>query len=248
MRRAIERLNPAPDYLLVDAITVDLPIAQRALDPRRRAIPMHRGRVYPGEGGTRRVHVRMGPGLPAIRPEESQRLLHRRALEGARNHGPTSAAPLQLLAGARAFAARTLDRLSAARASCSRTKPRSGRMVSRRMTTRRSGNGRMQPVEPQTRRRRAAEAPARHILVSTSSAFCCSSLSVSKLACSCCLSLDGAVGHQFDRRAGSLAARPLGSAPISAARSAASASLNIYISLGEVFRLRRPPRIACLID
>ncbi len=31
MRRAIERLNPAPDYLLIDAITVDLPIAQLAL-------------------------------------------------------------------------------------------------------------------------------------------------------------------------------------------------------------------------
>ncbi|MGD0297304.1 MAG: ribonuclease HII [Bryobacteraceae bacterium] len=31
MRRAVERLRPAPDYLLIDAITVDLPIAQRAL-------------------------------------------------------------------------------------------------------------------------------------------------------------------------------------------------------------------------
>ena len=31
MRRAVERLNPMPDYLLVDAITVDLPVAQRAL-------------------------------------------------------------------------------------------------------------------------------------------------------------------------------------------------------------------------
>jgi ribonuclease HII len=31
MRRAIEKLSPAPDYLLVDAVTVDLPVAQRAL-------------------------------------------------------------------------------------------------------------------------------------------------------------------------------------------------------------------------
>jgi len=31
MRRAIEKLNPAPDYLLIDAITVDLPIAQQPL-------------------------------------------------------------------------------------------------------------------------------------------------------------------------------------------------------------------------
>src|SRR5580704_15721832 len=31
MRRAVERLNPSPDYLLIDAITVDLPVAQRAL-------------------------------------------------------------------------------------------------------------------------------------------------------------------------------------------------------------------------
>jgi ribonuclease HII len=31
MRRAVERLKPMPDYLLIDAITVDLPLAQRAL-------------------------------------------------------------------------------------------------------------------------------------------------------------------------------------------------------------------------
>jgi ribonuclease HII len=31
MKRAIERLNPTADYLLVDAVTVDLPLAQRAL-------------------------------------------------------------------------------------------------------------------------------------------------------------------------------------------------------------------------
>ena len=31
MRRAIEKLNPVPDYLLIDAITVDLPIEQRPL-------------------------------------------------------------------------------------------------------------------------------------------------------------------------------------------------------------------------
>ena len=31
MRRAVERLNPAPDFLLVDAITIDLPVSQRAL-------------------------------------------------------------------------------------------------------------------------------------------------------------------------------------------------------------------------
>jgi ribonuclease HII len=31
MRRAIERLNPAADYLLVDALTIDLPLAQLAL-------------------------------------------------------------------------------------------------------------------------------------------------------------------------------------------------------------------------
>ena len=31
MRRAVERLKPMPDYLLIDAITVDLPLAQRAI-------------------------------------------------------------------------------------------------------------------------------------------------------------------------------------------------------------------------
>src|ERR1700727_512772 len=31
MKRAIERLNPTADYLLVDAVAVDLPLAQRAL-------------------------------------------------------------------------------------------------------------------------------------------------------------------------------------------------------------------------
>lgn len=31
MRRAIEKLTPTPDYLLIDAVTVDLPVAQHAL-------------------------------------------------------------------------------------------------------------------------------------------------------------------------------------------------------------------------
>src|SRR5947209_7325198 len=31
MRRAVEKLSPAADYLLVDAVTVDCPVAQRAL-------------------------------------------------------------------------------------------------------------------------------------------------------------------------------------------------------------------------
>jgi len=31
MRRAVQRLNPMPDYLLVDAVNIDLPLAQRAL-------------------------------------------------------------------------------------------------------------------------------------------------------------------------------------------------------------------------
>jgi ribonuclease HII len=31
MRRAIEKLNPVPDYLLIDAVSVELPIAQRPL-------------------------------------------------------------------------------------------------------------------------------------------------------------------------------------------------------------------------
>ncbi|MBV6433682.1 MAG: Ribonuclease HII [Bryobacteraceae bacterium] len=31
MRRAIEKLNPAPDYLLVDALTVDLPLPQQGI-------------------------------------------------------------------------------------------------------------------------------------------------------------------------------------------------------------------------
>src|SRR5712691_5669540 len=31
MRRAVEKLNPAADYLLIDAISVELPIAQRPL-------------------------------------------------------------------------------------------------------------------------------------------------------------------------------------------------------------------------
>jgi ribonuclease HII len=31
MRRAIERLTPSPDYLLIDAVTVDLPVTQESL-------------------------------------------------------------------------------------------------------------------------------------------------------------------------------------------------------------------------
>lgn len=31
MRRAVEALHPAPDYLLIDALTLDLPLPQQAL-------------------------------------------------------------------------------------------------------------------------------------------------------------------------------------------------------------------------
>jgi len=99
MRRAIERLQVRPDYLLVDAITVDLPIAQRPL--------IH--------GDALSQCIAAASILAKVeRAQEQQRLQYRRALEsagGARTHIPAS---FQFLARPSAFAAGALDRLSAA--------------------------------------------------------------------------------------------------------------------------------------
>ena len=48
MKRAIERLNPAADFLLIDAIKVDLAIPQPPI--HRDAIPAHRRSVYVASG------------------------------------------------------------------------------------------------------------------------------------------------------------------------------------------------------
>src|SRR5579862_6839137 len=89
----------------------------------------------------------MGSGLTPIRLEKSQGLHYRRALEGARKIWAYHAAPLQLLAGARPFAAYRMDRLSAAGGAISIRRGAGGVDGGKRSV---SGSCRMQPVEPQS--------------------------------------------------------------------------------------------------
>ena len=85
MRIAVSRLKPAPDFLLVDAVPIDLPLPQRAADQRRRALPRDRGGVDHRQGLSRRLHARVGRGLSRIRAGGAQRLCDARALQGARS-------------------------------------------------------------------------------------------------------------------------------------------------------------------
>ncbi len=113
MRHAIEQLNPTPDYLLIDAITVDLRSEQRALihgdalsqwiaaasiiaKVERDACMCEWDRVFPQYG------LKNHKGYSTDE--------HWHALE---NLGPTAHASLQLLAGSRQLPARFVDRLSA---------------------------------------------------------------------------------------------------------------------------------------
>ncbi len=68
MRLAVERLNPAPDFLLIDAVPIDLPSAAAAAHQRRRALPRHRRGVHRRQGLSRRLHARVGRGLSRLRP------------------------------------------------------------------------------------------------------------------------------------------------------------------------------------
>ena len=168
MRRAVQRLNPTPDYLLMDAVNIDLPLAQRALihgDALSQCIAAASILAKVERDACMREWDQR---LPAIRPEEPQGLLHRRALEGARDAWADLAASLQLLARPRAFLRCSMDRLSAPAGPvcrrCSRLPTRcrpNGRMRSQlRMTSqltlvryrpgmRPRGTTEMQPAHPQ---------------------------------------------------------------------------------------------------
>ena len=90
MKRAVEKLSPAPDFLLVDAIKIDLPIAAGSDDSWRRAVasasPPHRF----GQDGSRRLHAQMGRGVPVFlglaRHKGYSTDEH---LERSEKHGPT---------------------------------------------------------------------------------------------------------------------------------------------------------------
>ena len=125
MRRAIERLNPAPDYLLVDAITVDLPLAQRALihgDALSQCIAAASILAKVERDACMREWDLVFPQYGLKNHKGYSTDEHWKALENSRTH---PAASLQFLAGARAFAARGLDRLSApGRSVCRRSASR----------------------------------------------------------------------------------------------------------------------------
>ena len=94
-------LNPAPDYLLVDAVTVDLPVSQRALihgDALSQCIAAASILAKVERDACMRDWDR---GVSPVRVEESTRDTrtdeHWKALENARPH---DAAPVQLLARA----------------------------------------------------------------------------------------------------------------------------------------------------
>jgi hypothetical protein len=92
MRLAVSRLSPAPDFLLTDAMPIELPLPQQ---------PLIKGDA--GESLPRRLHARVGRSFSAIRAGHAQRLFDPRALPGhpgVRHHSP---APPELRAGARAL-------------------------------------------------------------------------------------------------------------------------------------------------
>ena len=104
MRLAVVRLNPAPDFLLMDAVPIDLPMPQRPLikgDARCHAIAAASilAKVYRDACMCVWDEV-----FPAIRAGRTQGLLDPRALPGHRSIRPHPAAPPQLRAGARALA------------------------------------------------------------------------------------------------------------------------------------------------
>ncbi len=85
MRMAVARLHPAPDFLLIDAVPIDLPLPQRPLIKGDMQLPRHRGGIHRRQGVSRRLYARLGRGFSAVRPGLSQRLFHARTLPGASN-------------------------------------------------------------------------------------------------------------------------------------------------------------------
>ena len=88
MRMAVSRLDPAPDFLLIDAVPIDVALPQRPLikgDARCHAIAAASivAKVY--RDACMRVWDEV---FPAIRPGLAQRLLHAGALPGHREVRP----------------------------------------------------------------------------------------------------------------------------------------------------------------
>ena len=82
MRLAVMRLQPAPDFLLIDAVPIDLPIPQRSLikgDARCHAIAAASIVAKVQRDACMRVWDEV---FPRVRPGFAQGLLHARASEG----------------------------------------------------------------------------------------------------------------------------------------------------------------------
>ena len=241
MRRAIERLHPAPDYLLIDAVTVDLPLAQRALihgDALSQCIAAASILAKVERDACMREWDLVFPqyGLKNHKGYSTDR-----ALEGARNSRPHAHASLQLLAGARAFAARGLDRLSAPGRSVCRGSTAAGMVRRRRRSP--SGNGGMHPVEGRPILEEPVNLPSTP--GTTSSAFSCSSSFALKWARSCIVF---PWTPQWDSNSmANLFPWLRRSWTSSYFRGALSGLglLNIYISLGEVLRFAGCGALAC---
>ena len=85
MRIAVSRLTTAPDFLLVDAVSIDLPLPQRPLIQGRCAMPRDRRRVDRRQGVSRRLHAVLGRGVSRIRAGGTQRLRDAGALRRRSN-------------------------------------------------------------------------------------------------------------------------------------------------------------------
>ncbi|MEJ7665588.1 MAG: ribonuclease HII [Hymenobacter sp.] len=89
MCRAIEKLSPSCDYLLIDALKLDLTIPQESIiqgDVKCQCIAC---RFDPGQDSTRRLHAPVGRSFPAVSLASNKGYgtdLHYQAL---RRHGPT---------------------------------------------------------------------------------------------------------------------------------------------------------------
>jgi hypothetical protein len=174
----------------------------RNASPPRRSLP---------RWNARRLHARMGPGIPAVRLKESQRLFYRRALEGSGNSRAHSLCIASASGRCACIRRNAMDRL-----------PAPGRIVpiGRSRFRRRDAPLQGWPHAP-GRPRPAVEDPAPNPSTRpgiTSSAPFYSSSFVSKWALFLTrLSLDAAMGQQFASRPVSLAARSVGPVPISGA-------------------------------
>ena len=93
MRMAVSRLNPAPDFLLVDAVPLELAVAAARAHQGRCAMPRDCGGIDSGQSGTRRLHARVGPDLPRVRTGVAQGLFHAGALSRPGTIRAHSAAP-----------------------------------------------------------------------------------------------------------------------------------------------------------